>query len=378
MSRSFLFAKEIDSEIQQAASDHVAVLAALDYSREERHDRSTADMFAALIQSYWRDLSLAERRVIARVLAPRSDVPRVLITLFLSDHYTVANAIIDASPLIDEPDYYRIAETRVMPMLRVLARRTLPTDLVPVLARLRDTSTALALALNRGILPDAETLACLLDTAGNSKHVARALALRDDLPMHALMHLFPELDSSERLRVIDQVERETLVSVDANSGRSPVGLLTENQRASFIDIAKRAGRSAFVDQLADQVPVGRRYFDAMLQKDTGEIQVILLAGLGFSATEATTLFIIIGAEDALSYEEVKTLTELFERVQRRIAGRFLAVWSGKRTETDLTRADSLQERGDTRRAGSLHLGSAQKAPQAGALKVRRPKSGREG
>lgn len=355
MSRSFLFAKEIgpDARSKRTASDHVAVLAALDYSREDRHDRSTMTMFATLITSYWDDLSLGERRTIAKALAGRPDLPKSLINQFLADHFTVANLVIDASPLLDEPDFYRIADSHVMPMIRVVARRTIPTDLVTTLANMRDTSTALALALNTGIYPDTGSLNALLDVAAKSKHVARALALREDLPLNAMMTLYPELGQRERMRVIDLAERDSLINLNSAQQRAPLTALTDDQRMTLVDLSKRLSRSEFVDRLNGLLMLDRRYLDAILENDAGEIQAIIFAGLGFSASQATTLFIILGAEEARSYKDIKSLVDLFERVKWRIADRFLNTWREHRPlqRTVAARAESLGERDDSRKTG---------------------------
>lgn len=355
MSRSFLFAKEIgyDTRSHRTASDHVAVLAALDYSREDRHDRSTMSMFATLITSYWGDLSLGERRTIAKALAARPDLPKSLIKQFLADHFTVANLIIDASPLLDEPDFFHIADSHVMPMIRVVARRTIPTDLVTILANMRDTSTALALALNTGIFPDPGSLEALLDVAAKSKHVARALALREDLPLKAMMTLYPELGQRERLRVIDLAERDSLINLAGGGQRSAVPTLTDDQRMTLVDLSKRLGRKDFIDRLNGMLMLDRRYLDAILENDAGEIQAIIFAGLGFSTTQATTLFIILGAEEARSYKDIKDLIDLFERVKWRIAGQFINTWRQHRPlqGTVPVRSESLGEREDSRHAG---------------------------
>lgn len=355
MSRSFLFAKEIgpDARSKRTASDHVAVLAALDYSREDRHDRSTMTMFATLITSYWDDLSLGERRTIAKALAGRPDLPKSLISQFLADHFTVANLVIDASPLLDEPDFYRIADSHVMPMIRVVARRTIPTDLVTTLANMRDTSTALALALNTGIYPDTGSLNALLDVAAKSKHVARALALREDLPLNAMMTLYPELGQRERMRVIDLAERDSLINLNDSQQRAALPALTDDQRMTLVDLSKRLSRSEFVDRLNGLLMLDRRYLDAILENDAGEIQAIIFAGLGFSASQATTLFIILGAEDARSYKDIKSLVDLFERVKWRIADRFLNTWREHRPlqRKVPARSESLGGRVDSRQAG---------------------------
>ncbi|MEM8812452.1 MAG: DUF2336 domain-containing protein [Pseudomonadota bacterium] len=351
MSRSLLFAKEITpgSLLDANASQHVAVLAALDFVREDHHDRSTAQMFAALIESYWVDLSLVQRRTIAKALAERRDLPRSLVDLFLRDHFTVANPIIEQSPLIDEPDFYRIVDSHVMPAIRVLARRTLPTDLVPVLARLKDRSTALALSLNRGIDTDPETVDCLLHNARDSRHVARALALRDDLPVNAMMVLFADLDREARRNAVDLVERETLIRLDKRQPRP--ALLTEEQRTTMVDLSKRLGEQEFFERLNSHVPLDQRYRDAMLTTDGGDIRAILFAGLGFSAPEATTMLIVLGARQALAYNDVKDLVDLFERVRWRIAPEFVQAWrlDAKRTApTAAAPAATLASRKDTR------------------------------
>lgn len=352
MSRSFLFAKEIGSDARstRTASDHVAVLAALDYGQEARHDKSTMVMFASLITSYWSDLGLGERRTIAKALATRPDLPRILIDQFLGDHFTVANLIIDASPLVDEPDFYRIADSHVMPMIRVVARRTIPADLVKTLAGLKDMSTSLALALNGGIYTDTDSLEHLLEVAAKSKHVARALALRDDLPLKAMMTLYPELGRQERSRVIDLAERDSLINLSNTAQRAPNPLLSEDQRMTLVDLSKRLSRKAFLDRLNGSLKLDRRYLDAILENDAGEIQSILFAGMGFSTAQATTLFIILGAQDARSYKEIRDLIDLFERVKWRIAGQFIAAWQihhpGSASES--TRSESLGEREDHR------------------------------
>jgi len=240
-----------------------------------------------------------------------------------------------------------------MPMIRVVARRTIPTDLVTTLANMRDTSTALALALNTGIYPDVGSLNALLDVAAKSKHVARALALREDLPLNAMMTLYPELGQRERMRVIDLAERDSLINLNSGQQRAPLTALTDDQRMTLVDLSKRLSRSKFVDRLNGLLMLDRRYLDAILENDAGEIQAIIFAGLGFSASQATTLFIILGAEEARSYKDIKNLVDLFERVKWRIADRFLNTWREHRPlqRKVSARAESLGERDDSRKTG---------------------------
>jgi len=372
MSRSLPFAKDTgrNAHSYKTASDHVAVLAALDYACEKRHDRSTTEMFAALISSYWRDLSLGERRTIAKALADRPDLPRSLINHFLADHFTVANLIIDASPLIDEPDFYRIVDSHVMPMIRVVARRTLPSDLVTKLACLRDSSTSLALALNGGIYPDPASLEPLLEVAADNRHVARALALRADLPLKAMMMLYPELGLEERRKVIDQAERASLINLANDRQRAPVRLMTEDQRLTLLDLSKRLGRREFLDRLNGNLMLDRRYLDAILENDSGEIQAIVFAGLGFSTSEATTLFIVMGGHESRSYGDIKALIDLFERVKWRISGQFISAWRKYRPvgNFERPRADSLGERADSRRAGAVQSERGRNILEHGVIK----------
>ena len=341
-----------DVSVRSSTSDHIAVLAALDFAHEERQDRSTAIMLGELIKSYWPGLKLGERRTIAKSLAGRTDIPRELVDLFLSDHFTIANLAIDASPLLDDTDLRNIADSRVMPMIRVMARRALPDDLVRRLAALHDTSTALSLALNRDINTDVAAIDDLLESASDNSHVARALTQRANLPLDAEIMLFPEFDRAQRERIILRAERDMLLSSPAG-GTAPASVfLTDDQRRLFTELGKRLPRAEFLQRLNGAIGLKDRTLQAMLAKDGGSLQAIVFAGLGFSAADATTLFIVLGSQEERSYTEIRDLLDLFERVKWRLAGRFLAVWTGSlaKTRPESGPAASLQERADSRAA----------------------------
>lgn len=355
-----------------ADSPHAAVLAALDYAREDRHDRATGQMLAALIRSCWPTLALAERRAIATALAGRSDLSRELIELFLADHFTVANLLIVVSPQLEDEDFRRIADSRVMPMVRCLARRDLPIDLARSLARLGDSATNLALALNRSLRSDEDLLGQLMRTAAGNAPVARALAARADLPLEARMALFCDLSETDRQQVIRLAERQMLLDFGSGRHGATVAGLSPDQRQTCIDLAKRLEPAAFLNRLNGHLGLAPRYLQAIGEANGGALQAIALAGLGFSVSEATTLLILLGGDTGRSYQDVKRLLDLFERVQWRIAGQFVRAWQTNppsRREPQM-RAPSLGERAEPRQLPVPAAGSV-------APRTRTPRDSRE-
>jgi uncharacterized protein (DUF2336 family) len=297
------------------------------FVRAPRHAAADAVIYEELALQLMRATPLADRVVVARMLAAHPDAPRTLLAALAADEPAVAAPILSGAPHLGDMVLLALVANASPAHLDLVARRPgLSPAVVEALLRALPPDRLPMFLADPAIRIPPAAIADLLAVARDHPGVARALSRREEIDDAELTDLFLDLDDRGRRRVLQALE--ILALREFAAGRP----MTRSERPDEEAVAglARAAITRDLDRIAADLaglagidkPLARRILDDR----GGEPLAIALKAIGLDGATATRVILFSGVDDMRDYFEVKRLVELFEAVSMRSALLLVGRW----------------------------------------------------
>ncbi|MFD1696452.1 DUF2336 domain-containing protein [Roseibium aestuarii] len=202
-------------------------------SAKDREAEQVSILFGDIVMRVLGELEAETRMALSSRVSSHPAAPRDLITTLARDEISVAQPVLEHSPVLTDEDLVDLATSQSMDHLDAIAGRAqLDETVTEALVENGSDEVVTKVACNAGASLGESTFTKLVDRARNSEPLLEALARREDLPQEVVANLASMV--SEELR-----ERLQAVGGDQSLADNMAGRAMEEVKAR----ASRVGQS---------------------------------------------------------------------------------------------------------------------------------------
>lgn len=281
-----------------------------------QYTEEQVDVFDEIMQKLVEHVELAARAIFGSRLARLPDAPRKTIRMLaFDDAATVAAAVLEHSPRLDEATLVENARTKSQDhLLAIAGRQVLTEPVTDVLIERGNEQVAVKTAKNAGARFSSAGMSKLTARAHDSSTLALCVWSRPDIPRHELLKLF--VNTSEKVRSkleASDPRRAALIRAAVAAATEEVQILARTGSHEHTDAMMQV-RSLHLSGMLDETKL--LVFARSGSFDKTAIALSLMSDLplgpierGLVESEPDQLLIIAKAID-LSWETTKAILNL--------------------------------------------------------------------
>jgi uncharacterized protein (DUF2336 family) len=309
------------------------------------------------------DLEQAVRVELANKLASEEAAPADLIRQLANDEISVAQPLLEHSPVLDEGDLIRIAASKSQDhLLAITHRQDIGEKLSDVLVDKGDDRVVHGLVQNRTARIGQQTMGKVVARAEVNPILHKPLIDRPDLPAELMKEMLSfvsaelknrilehssHVNSDKLKRILEDVESsvEAKANMNKNVRSKPEFLIDQLERAGELDqyklveLAKLRKVPEFICGLARIAELDMATARRVILDRSGEGLAIVSKACKFEQATYSAIINNIWPDSDRSIEHSCRMIALYDQVTPETAQRVMRFWKVRRQSTDETRTE---------------------------------------
>jgi uncharacterized protein (DUF2336 family) len=288
------------------------------------------DVFCRLVD----EIDIASRIDLSKQLAPIDNAPpRTVLRLANDDEPAVAEAVLQCSRRLGDPELIELARKQSQGHLLALAGRGgISESLTHILVQ-RGGHDVLRVLVNnaRAQFSDA-SLAALIEQAAGDDGLAEKLLLRTDLPPRLLRELLKHTPSQDGIRRVPVMADQTERAAQPRDYTAAESRIREMRQSGSLDeaaVLELAGNSQYeetIAALASLCAVPISVADRIVGGDRSDPILILCKAAGWGWATARAIMGLMPGAPAVTEQALDAIYVNFERLSPTTAQRVLRYW----------------------------------------------------
>ncbi|MCT8971241.1 DUF2336 domain-containing protein [Microbaculum marinisediminis] len=291
-----------------------------------RGDRHVPAHFGELMGALLPRVSPQIRATISRRLAPCDLVSPEIARHIIAESAEIAAPMLRHSPVLTASDLYAVAVGDCEEKARAVAARTdLTADMVSALIDRQDPAIATSLVLAETAVVDGSTAERIAAIPNLPRAAARRLIETADLSDDALARLFWLVDEDARRTILERIaDRRGGDKVNEPAPPQNSGVELGDTLFALAAVGERA---EIAHRLASTLSLPRALSARIVGDLHGEPLAVATRAAGIPADQATGIILLTVTEAGSSYDVLRTLAGLAERLTPTIARHVVGLWN---------------------------------------------------
>lgn len=312
------------------------------------HDRDEIRRFEEIATHFLPKVPVADRAVVAELLAACGDAPSSIIRMLARDVIEVAAPIIRHSPVLGPIDLLAVIAATGPEHHRLIARRNyLPAEVTRALRLTGDNTVVAKLDSAPAIAPPREAPA---DPAVEAPAAA-------PLPPSGIIYRsnrldpwrFLALDRAARLKLIaDIASRPPTMPYTANPTKLDRAFRSILSAAQIVGYARSGQVGPIVAAIADGLGLPAPLVTAALNDKTGDLFAVMLKALRLDDVQAQQVLLLV-APSGRDVQSFFPLSDLYAGMEPEVAETLVAAWRSAAASAKETYEPHLASNGDRHR-----------------------------
>lgn len=344
-----LYALAENKDSEEACMELATVMVdLLNIQLSTRESELITDVLLSLMKQAQTDL----KRALADRLASMEDIPLRIILGLANDEISVAEPVLQQSPVLQDLDLIYILQAKGVSHGRPISKREgLSGQLIDMLAATKDWEIAVNLSNNNGAALTDRAFAIIGDMAKYDEALARPLLMREDVPQDIAGNLYQFVGEELKKvmkdrfgigaeRVMAALDDIVIEMVDAappseESSQDHLTAYAHNQLrrgelklAGIIASLRRGQFSTFLAQFAVYCGLPATTMHAVLKQETGKRLAIACKAKDIQKPDFVSLYLLTerfrsGAKKVISHKELSRIMSMYDEINADHARRVL-------------------------------------------------------
>ncbi len=315
-----------------------------------------AELFGDILSRVSMDMEEAVRAELAHRFADAPDAPRRLAIAFAHDVYSVAQPILERSPVLTDTDLLEVIEAKGQDHMRAVARRPEVSETVSTaLVTKGDDETLATLLCNEGAQISESSLEAAFDRARANPALHRPMVDRRSLPPAMLNEMYLIVERKLRQQVLSRLQnidpkdleaaleasrlkmakQDGALPADYEAAEAELRALRTAGRigpAQLVTLLRDRRRTTFLIAFAEAVGVDFRTVQGIFERRDLDAIAVACRASGFDRALYVTIAVLTGGGEHV-IGRAKDLGDVYNDVPLEAAQRALRFWRLRR-QTD--------------------------------------------